>query len=267
MTKINEILSKLESGKTDNETINESSLFRLKNHITKHDCGTITAFRSFVFETDKPYELDQSLIDQYNKAQDDNDTDVINKLRTEYKVTRKQNLIRNMALKADLIKKYDVTVVQGKYVENYGTEFAQEVGETVFFVVDSQDKGTLKKDLQELGAKYFQDSVLFITKGGVSSELIGTSPINRQPELGDSWKLGKSVFGKSGEFMTKVKGRPFVFESDDINIITSGLNLNTLGTSRMGRWGNSVMSKQSWKNENPTFGVVDYREEFSDRFK
>ena len=87
------------------QIINESSLSRMRQHMIEHDTAMITAFRGYV--------------------KDENGEQIT--------VTRKQNLKRNAQLKAELNKRYNITVVQGKYIEDYGTNDAKEVGEVTFF--------------------------------------------------------------------------------------------------------------------------------------
>ena len=65
----------------------------------QHDTGLITAFRSYVR---------------------------VKATGAKLEVSRKQNLKRNSQLKAELTKKYNITVVQGKHIEDYGTPEAQE---------------------------------------------------------------------------------------------------------------------------------------------
>lgn len=174
------------------EAIIESSLSRMRQHMLDHDTGFITAFRS---------ELTEGDLDELQRQ-----------LQQPVKVTRRQNLKRNQQLRAALQKKYNLTAVRGSYIENYGQPNAREVGENVFFVVDAKDTGALEKDLRALGKRFNQDSILFIRKGASQGVLWGTNS-SGWPGMGKSLKLGHPVFGKSGEFMTKVRGRPFVLES------------------------------------------------------
>lgn len=163
----------------------ESSLSRLRSHMVNHDTGIITAFRSEVVDP-----------------------------RTGEKVqlTRKRNLERNRQLRAELLKHYDVTAVRGTYIENYGKKDAKEVGENVFFVVDAHGTGRLLKDLRRLGERFDQDSILFVPQGAEEGFLWGTNK-GGWPGYGQKVKLSHPVFGRSGEFMTRVRGRPFVLES------------------------------------------------------
>lgn len=157
----------------------ESGLSRTITHLQNHDCGFITAFRG------------------------------------EY--TRSENNTRNKALKSFLVSKgYGITKVKGSYIENYDTPEAREVGESTFFVVDLHDTGSLEADLRQQGEKWEQDSILFSPKGSLQGVLWGTREGNEYPLYGQKEILGKVILGKDGEFMTRVSGRPFVFESKNI---------------------------------------------------
>ena len=163
------------------EQLNESSLSRVYQTMQEHDSGTITAFR---------YAKECGEGERYSK---------------------KENLQRNKSLKAKLqAKGYGITIVKGSYIENYNSPEAIEVGEQVFLVVDLRDKGKLEKDLREFGEEFEQDSVLFIPKGGAGGELIGTNNCpNGYPGYNKRVSLTKTIFGKNGEFFTRVNGRPF----------------------------------------------------------
>ena len=159
------------------QALTESSLNRLFSKYQKFDGGTISACRG--------------------------------------NLTYKENEQRTKQLKADLLKlHYSVTRVSGKYIENYGDkEKEREVSEKSFIVFDHQETGKLKGDLIKLGKKYGQDSVTFSERGG-DYYLIGTKA-DAYPGLGKEAKLGKPMFGKGGEFHSRISGRPFVFEECD----------------------------------------------------
>ena len=190
--------------------INESSLSRVWRHVTKHDSGTISAFR---------YAADCGEGKVYSKA---------------------DNMKRNAQLKAKLLANgYGVTPIDGVYIENFGSKNARNVREKSFLVVDLKDSGNLEKDLKGLGNAFEQDSITFSKPNG-DYFLIGTNKCpNGYPGFGKREKLGKSMFGKKGEFHSAVKGRPFVFESmnnrlvsmDDLNPteIRSIVELNKKG--------------------------------------
>lgn len=185
--------------------LEEKSLNRILDHMKAHDSGFITAYRS-----------------EYSK---------------------KENQQRNRSLLAKLqSNRYGVTSVEGSYIENYGTADEIEVGEHVFFVVDLQDKGNLKNDLIILGEEFDQDSILFVPEGGENGILIGTSKrANSWPGYNKTIKLNNPVFGKGGEFFTKVRNRPFIFESKKIEEIP-------LPSGWMARMSCKKTALQEWKD-------------------
>jgi hypothetical protein len=165
-----------------NELLNESSLSRLYNFTRKHDFGTITAFRD-------ARECGEG---------------------TPY--TYKENMKRNAMLFSLLrAKQYSITSIRGSYIENYGSENAKEVSENSFIVIDINDRGDLKETLMSLGEKFEQDSIIF-GKAGEKGILIGTSECpHAYPGYHIEEPQGGAIFGQSGEFMSRVRGRPFVF--------------------------------------------------------
>lgn len=164
------------------DILNESGLSRVYQHTRKHDYGTITAFRYAPdCGTGEPYTLEQ-------------------------------NQKRNSSLLSKLrAAGYGVTAISGSYIENYGSPEAREVSENSFLVVDLQDRGTLKRDLLRLGEEFEQDSIIFGEAGG-AGVLIGTNHCpGGYPGYHNEIPQGGALFGKSGEFMSRVSGRPFVF--------------------------------------------------------
>ena len=212
MTKLKDLLPK--------KSMNESGLSRLAKHMDEHDCGTITAFRS---------------------KEGCGDPDA-----AEYSLN--DNKKRNRQLYANFeVLGYGVTKVDGAYIENFGTKDAKEVKEDVYFVVDLKDKGTLKTDLMRLGEKYMQDSVLFIPKGGKGSMLIGTNNCqNSFPGYHKIQTYNDRNMGKGGEFMTKVKGRPFIFE--DTMLEQTGVYNYYEVANNMGKWAMKTTVKRDWKD-------------------
>ena len=57
---------------------------------------------------------------------------------------------------------------------------------------------------------FCQDSVLLIPQGGDAAFLLGTN--ETWPGLGEKEPVGRFEGGKEAEFMSRVKGRPFVFK-------------------------------------------------------
>lgn len=167
--------------------LNESSLSRVYTQYKLHDTGTISAFRD---------------------ARDCGDGEPYSK---------EENKKRSTELKAKLLKfGYGVTKIKGTYIERYNTPTAKEVKEDSYIVVDLKDTGKLKKDLIKLGVEYDQDSITYSEKDGTYFLISSNKCKNGYPGngvIGKEVRLGKPMFGKSGEFHSKISNRPFVFES------------------------------------------------------
>ena len=163
--------------------LHESSLSRIWKLTQEHDSGTISAFRGFENCGDGA------------------------------KISHEDNMKNSRVLKAKLLKLgYSVTKVQGTYIENYGSDNEIEVHEDSFLVIDIKDDKKLKKNLMILGELYDQDSITFQSDGVY--ELVGTNKCpNGYPGYHKTVKLGKTMFGKKGEFHSKINNRPFVFET------------------------------------------------------
>jgi len=193
------------------KNLKESSLSRLHQKILEHDVGIITAYRD---------------------SRDCGNGE---------KYTKKENQARNKSLLSKLQnKRYGVTSLKGSYIENYDSPEAKEVGEHVFFVEDMNDTGNLKRDLMKFGEEFEQDSILYI-KDNIGY-LIGTNHCpNGYPGYGKIMTLKKHIFGKKGEFFSRVSGRPFVFfesKTEDF----------TLPQGYFGRMGCNVVSKKNWRD-------------------
>ena len=159
------------------KTIKESSLSRIYDNMKNHDCGVITGWRTALDCGDgTPY-------------------------------TRKEKKQRNKSLFAKLLnKRYHVISMRGKYIENIKDPNAKETGERVFFVVDSDDKGNLKKDIIKLGVEFDQDSVLFVPKGGEKAILIGT---NHCPKATPGWGKEEDSGEKQDNFLQELRADLF----------------------------------------------------------
>jgi hypothetical protein len=197
--------------KTLVDLLYESSLSRIWKHSREHDYGTITAFR---------YAMDCNKGNPYTKS---------------------ENLQRNNSLKHKLLaKRYGVTPIKGSYIENYNTDNAIEVDEESFFVVDLLDKGSLKKDLLALGEEFEQDSIIF-GEAGKDGILYGTNKCeDSYPGYGNKEVQGGAIFGKNGEFLSRVRGRPFVF--------TKQVEEQTMYKYPTELRGSVIKSKKDWKD-------------------
>lgn len=159
------------------EQLTESSLSRLQSKTAAHDCATMSAFRG--------------------------DTD---------KATNKRNsATMKKALQA---AGYSVTAIRGSFIENAGTDKEKKVSEDSFFVENSNDSPDFVKTVAKLGAKFDQDSVLIIPKGGKGAYLYGTTRRDGAwPAFGQHGVVGNSSFGgATGEYFSTVGGRAFQFK-------------------------------------------------------
>ena len=171
--------------------LNESSVKRVYNHLIKHDCAIITSYR-------------KSLT---NCLDNDDEMEYVN-IRT--------NKNRNRHLKSTLLYLgYGVTKVKGTYVENFAQQNAIEVNEESFFVVNMKNDPDFIYNMTKLGELFCQDSVMIIERGGDNNYLIGTNN-SEYPGYGNIEKLGEFKPDVEAEFMTRVGGRPFSFESFDL---------------------------------------------------
>jgi hypothetical protein len=106
---------------------------------------------------------------------------------------------------------YGVTQVDGSYIENFDdADNRKEVSEESFFVVNLKDDPDFNNNIVKLGQKFCQDSVLLIPQGGDGAFLLGTN--ESWPGLGEKDPVGRFEGGKEAEFMSRVRGRPFVFK-------------------------------------------------------
>ena len=203
------------------EKINESGLNRVYYHIQNHNCAILTGFQ---------------------KDTKDFSSCLINSDKT---VNNKE---RNKNLRAFLLEKgYGVTSVKGTYVENYMTDNAVEVKENSYFVVNLNDSSSFFENIKNLGEYFCQDSVLIIPKEerNEQSEIISDKPYllgtnNSWPGNGEKQELNYFKGGVESEFMTRVKGRPIVFEGKGEKIKLE----RYCDYSKMGRWSISICAKE-----------------------
>lgn len=175
------------------EILNESSLSRLYRKYKEFDSGTISASRHYY--------------------------------------TYKENHERTLKLKTELLKLgYSVTAIKGVYKENYGKPDQHDVHEESFIVFDYNNSKKLESDLIKLGMKYEQDAITYANASDGKYYLIGTNETG-YPGLNIKMLLGKSMFGKDGEFYSKINGRPFVFESINHGVVDFDCTMYSYGMS------------------------------------
>lgn len=172
---INEIKSLNEF--LENTELYESSLSRILKKTQDARCATLTSFRG-----------DQKTADN-----------------------KKTNSEMASTLKA---LGYSYTQVQGNYVEDKGTKTEKVVKELSFFVQakDGVSDDEFDKAIFKLGAKYNQDAVLIIPRGGKKAFLWGTSKTCEWLKYGEKSQVGDATFGNiKTEFFSKIGGRSFEF--------------------------------------------------------
>jgi len=157
--------------------------------IKEHESGTISAFRS-------ARDCNQGL--EFSKS---------------------ENKKNSKILKAKLLKAgFGVTKIDGTYIENYKSDNEIEVKEESYLVINLKDDKNFKQKLIDFGSEFEQDSITYQNKDS-DYYLISTNECEEGypgfGKIGVEVKLGKPIFGKDGEFHSKVNGRPFVFECVD----------------------------------------------------
>lgn len=163
--------------------LNEASISRLWKHTQERNIGIVTAFRG--------------------------------------RYTKQENLKRNAQLRNDIrAAGYGFYTIEGHYIEGYGSEASKDVKEQSFLVIGDKgdDSGRLKGFLKKAGAKYNQDSI-FYKKFDDTAVLIGTQSKDEDgnavtfPGKNTEFTVGKFQPMKMGQFYSKMRGKPFVFES------------------------------------------------------
>ena len=165
------------------QILDEASLVRLWQHTQERNIGIITAYRG------------------------------------RYPVS--ENKKRNAQLQAEIRSAgFGFYKVEGHYIEGYGSEVSKDVKEQAFLVIGDKgnDNGKLKGILKKLGTKYNQDSVLYKSFDG-KGMLIGTQGKDEDgnavefPGMGNEVSVGDFKPMKVSQFYSRMKGKPFVFES------------------------------------------------------
>jgi hypothetical protein len=184
--------------------INEAGLNKIRQDMSDYDTAFITAFRGDI--------NDKSMCVYVPPSQEElSERDKMGK-RGE---SNKRN---NKELSAFLLSQgYGVKNVQGSYIENFGSidpeKVPREVKEASFFVTNLKDDPHFFEELINLGKRYCQDSVILVPKGE-EGYIYGTNK-GKYPGLDQKETVGKFMGGETGEFMSRVGGRPFVMKEDE----------------------------------------------------
>jgi hypothetical protein len=170
-----ELLQIVKETISEEKLLKESGLSRIYKHIMEHDSAILSAFRG------------------------------------EYR--KKENYGRSRELKAQLLEQgYGVTKIAGSFVENFEKPGQIEVSEQSLFVSNRHDDPEFFSNIAEYGEEYEQDSVLIIPMGGKEAYLLGTKEENDFPPHGEEISVGNLKMGEEAEFMSRIKGRPFIFK-------------------------------------------------------
>lgn len=120
---------------------------------------------------------------------------------------------------------YSYTAVKGGWSEGNGKFHPEDS----FYVVDLQDRGSLKTDIGELAKKYFQDAFLFIPAGQENGIMVGTASYKNWGKYGwdkegatayhKGWTSEGRTAGIPRQFDTRFRGRPLGFGDPKSNAI------------------------------------------------
>ena len=189
--------------------INEAGLAKIRQDMLDFDTAFITAFRGDINDKSMCVFIppEEPLDEKGGKK----------RTRAVQGKTAKTNRRNNKDLSAYILSRgYGLKNVQGSYIENFGSldpaKIPREVKENSFFVVNLNNDPQFFDEIIDLGKRYCQDSVILVPKGG-EAFLYGTN--NTYPGLDQKETVGKFMGGETGEFMSRVGGRPFVMKEDE----------------------------------------------------
>ncbi len=196
--------------------INEAGLNKIRQNMLDYDTAFITAFRGDYDDVSMCVytpPTDEELAEINKRAEKSKERD----LPWRYKKTGKINRRNNKELAAYLLSQgYGIKSVQGSYIENFGSvdpeKIPREVKESSYFVTNLNNDPEFFEQIINLGKRYCQDSVILVPKGE-EGYLYGTN--NTYPGLDVKETLGKFMGGETGEFMTRIKSRPFVMKEGE----------------------------------------------------
>jgi len=183
--------------------INEAGLSKIRQDMLDYDTAFITAFRG---------DIDDKSMCVYVPPSEEELAE-----RSRQGKKAQANRRNNKELSAYLLSQgYGVKNVQGSYIENFGSvdpeKVPREVKENSFFVTNLKDDPEFFEQIINLGKRFCQDSVILIPKGE-EGYLYGTN--KSYPGLDQKETVGKFMGGETGEFMSRIKSRPFVMKEDE----------------------------------------------------
>ena len=220
----------MEKIKTFKEFLNENLMSRVVQHISKHDCAIISAFRSGP---------------NCGEDKDDNGNLIT--------YTLNENKARNKSLiiKLELLE-YGISKINGVYIENYETDNAKEIKEDSYFVVNLHDRDNFITQIKSLGKEFEQDSIMYIpTKeltedGKITTYLVSTNEcpdgFPGKGKIGVVKRYRNIKINQISQFMSRLNNKPFYFtESLDEKLIDNMFRGNWMSGMAM-----QSMAKQHW---------------------
>jgi hypothetical protein len=184
--------------------INEAGLSKIRQDMSDYDTAFITAFRG---------DIDDKSMCVYVPPSEEELAE-----RSRQGKKAQANRRNNKELSAYLLSQgYGIKNVQGSYIENFGSvdpeKVPREVKENSFFVTNLNDDPEFAEQIINLGKRFCQDSVIIVPKGE-EGYIYGTNT-SKYPGLDKKETVGKFAGGETGEFMSRIKSRPFVMKEDE----------------------------------------------------
>lgn len=211
----------IDNWKNYTDLLQESSLSRVYQHVTEHACAIVSAYRKDPADTSKCLEATAVQVPEPKGE----------KAQPALQINR----MRSAELKAYFLSQgYGVTEVIGSYIENFSQPTAVEVKEKSLFVVNLKDSENFKNDIEKMGQKFCQDSVLFIPRGGKAAYLLGTNNSDF-PGKNNSVPVGDLKMGEEGEFMTRVGDRPFTTNESSLQTYNQLSRLERMAVKAMAK--------------------------------
>jgi hypothetical protein len=212
----------IDSWKNYTNLLQESSLSRVHQHVMEHECAIVSAYRKDPGDTSKCADVEQAATPEPD-------------LEKTTEPALQINRMKSADLKAYLLSQgYGVTEVVGSYIENFSQPTAVEVKEKSLFVVNLKNTDAFKSDIENMGKKFCQDSVMFIPQGGKGAYLVGTNN-SEFPGLANSVPVGDLKMGKESEFMTRVGDRPFTTTEGKLETYSSLSRLERMAVKAMAK--------------------------------
>ena len=167
-------------------------------------------FQEFMVECSQ---LEESSLSRIKSKSDKGGMAIISGSRGDK--SKKENKARAKQLDRDIRGRGlpGATKVSGRWDEkDKKTGETKKVKERSHVVTSGKkSKRKFKKEVEKLGKKYDQDSVLIQRKKGGSATLKGTNKSD-WPGYKKNEKTGKMKPGRTGEFDTKIKKKTFTYE-------------------------------------------------------